>query len=274
MPKAVASAARWWCRIGRCALLAFGLGACATTSDRSFWGADATIAPGWDRLGRAAVDAAKDPFTWAPAVGAAALQIGDLDNEIADWANEETPLFGSRGTASDASDWLRNASVAIYAGTGLGAPAPRGGWLGAKAKGFAVGAAAVGTTIGATTLLKEVSDRERPLGQDDGSFVSGHASLTSASARLTSEVLRYYDMSQGARIAANTGLASLALTTGWARVEAGEHHPADVLAGAALGNFLAVFATEAFLRDSLGESVMLQAFARRDGVKVGLSITF
>ena len=157
---------------------------------------------------------------------------------------------------------------------GLAAPAPPGGWLSAKAKGFAVGAAAMGTTIGLTDLFKEISDRERPLGQDDDSLPSGHASLTSVSARLTSENLRYYEMSRGTHIAANAGLAGLVLTTAWARVEAGEHHPADVLAGAALGNFLAVFATEAFLRDSLGESAILNAAARRDGIEIGMAIAF
>src|SRR5687767_9470302 len=69
MPGAVASLGRCWCRVGRFALLVFTLGACATGNNGSFWGADATIAPGWDRIARAAVDAAKDPFTWAPAVG-------------------------------------------------------------------------------------------------------------------------------------------------------------------------------------------------------------
>ena len=274
MPRVAASLSRYWCGVGRCALLAFALGACATGTDRPIWGADATIAPGWDRLGRAALTAATDPFTWAPAIGAAALQIGEADHDIADWANEEAPIFGSRETASNASDWLRGASVAIYVGTGLGTPAPGGDWLSAKAKGFAVGGAAMGTTIGLTDLAKELSDRERPLGQDDDSFPSGHASLTSVSARLTSETLRYYDMSRGARIAANAGLAGLALTTGWARVEAGEHHPADVLAGAALGNFLAVFATEAFLRGTLDESATLRATAHRDGAEIGMAIAF
>ena len=261
-------------KAGSCALLSCALGACATGTGGSFWGADATIAPGWQSIGRAAATAATDPFTWAPAVGAAALQIGGADKNIADWANEETPVFGSRETASDASDWLRAASLVAYIGTGLGAPAPPGGWLSSKAKGFAVGAATMGTTIGLTDLFKEISDRERPLGQDDDSFPSRHASLTSVSARLTSETLNYYDKPRGARLAADAGLALLALTTGWARVEAGEHHPADALAGAALGNFLAVFATEAFLRDSLGESATLRAVAHGGGMEIGMAIAF
>ena len=78
------------------------LGACATEAERPYWGESATIAPGWERVSDAALKALKDPFTWGPAAGAAVLQIGDIDAEIAEWANDETPLFGSRDAASDA----------------------------------------------------------------------------------------------------------------------------------------------------------------------------
>jgi membrane-associated phospholipid phosphatase len=270
----LASLVRSLHRLGSCALLAISLGACTTRPDGSYWGANATATPGWDRIGHAALKAATDPFTWVPAAGAAALQIDDLDDEIAEWANDETPLFGSREAASDASDWLQAASVAVYVGTGLGAPAPRGDWLRTKAKGFAVGAAAIATTVGTTALLKQVTGRERPLGQDDDSFPSGHASLASVSARLTHETLRYYDLPPTVGIAADVGLAGLALSTAWARVEAAEHHPADVLAGAALGNFVAVFATEAFLHPAFGGSVALHATPHRDGMKFHASIAF
>lgn len=274
MARAVASLGECLWRPGPRALLTLSLAACTMAPEGSYWGADATAAPGWDRIARAALDAAKDPFTWAPAAGAVALQFGDLDDEIADWANDEIPLFGSRETASDASDWLTAAGVAVYVGTGLGAPAPRGDWLRTKARGFAVGAAALAATAGSTATLKEITGRNRPLGQNDDSFPSGHASLASVSARLTHETLRYHDLPRGARIASDAGLAGLALTTGWARVEAGEHHLADVLAGAALGNFLAVFATEAFLHPSFGESVDLRAAPYRDGMEFAVSMAF
>ena len=260
--------------LGPCALLVISLGACTTRPEGSYWGADATAAPGWDRVAHAALTAATDPFTWVPALGAAALQIGDLDHDVADWANDKTPLFGSRATASDASDWLQVASVAAYVGTGLAAPAPRGDWILTKAKGFAVGTAAIGATVGITFLLKETTNRDRPLGQGNDSFPSEHASLASVSARLTYETLRYYDLPRGVRIATDAGLAGLALTTSWARVEAGEHHPADVLAGAALGNFFAVFATEAFLHPALGESVALYAVPYGDGAEFNASVAF
>lgn len=255
-------------------VLAIALGACTSAPEGAYWGADATAVPDWDGIARAALKAALDPFTWAPAAGAVALQIEDLDDEIADWANDETPLFGARETAADVSDGLQAASVAVYVGTGLAAPAPRDEWLGTKAKGLAVGATALGATIGTTSLFKEATDRGRPLNQDSDSFPSGHASLASAGARLTHEALRYYELPRGARIAADAGLAGLALMTGWARVEAGEHHPADALAGAALGNFIAVFATEAFLQPALGDSVALRAAPHGDGMALQVSVAY
>src|SRR3546814_6858468 len=75
-------------------------------------------------LFRSALTAAADPFTWLPAATAAGIQIGGADDDIAEWAKEETPLFGARDTADDASDWLRVSSYAIYGAAGLAAPAP------------------------------------------------------------------------------------------------------------------------------------------------------
>lgn len=246
-----------------------------STGESPYWGEDATAAPGWQRIGDAAVEAAGDPFTWAPALGAAGLQIGDADNEIADWANDETPVFGSRETAEDASDWLRWAGRASYVGAGLFAPAPEGKWLEAKAKGFAVGGSAILATAGSTTLLKETTARERPLGQDDESFPSGHTSGTSVTTRLARDALGRYDLSRGGRLASDIGLAGIAAMTGWARVEAGEHHPADVLAGMALGNFLAVFTTEAFLAPASQNAAELRIAPGRDGrMAVRLDLRF
>lgn len=262
-------------RLAVLGIAVLSLAACAGRPGAPVWGADATIAPGWGRVGDAAIKAATDPFTWAPVLGAAALQIGDLDDEIADWAHEETPLFGTRGSATDAGDWLLAASLAVYIGTGLAAPAGEGeDWLGTKARGFAVGGAAIAVTAAATGLMKEAAGRERPLGQDDASFPSRHASIAAVSARLSYETLRHYDLSPGARFTTDVGLAGLALMTGWARVEAGEHHPADVLAGAALGNFFAVFATEAFLRPALGDSMALNVGPYRDGWTLRAAFAF
>lgn len=253
--------------------LSLSLAACAATQG-PYWGADATATPGWQRVGEAALAAAADPLTWAPAALAAGLQIGGADDDVADWANEETPLFGSRDTADDASDWLRVGSYAAYGAAGLAAPAPEHAWLAAKAKGFAVGGGVLLATWGATEGLKAASGRQRPVGRADDSFPSNHASLTAASARLARETLRYSDLPPAARLGSDLGLAGLALATGWARVEAGAHHPADVLAGMALGNFLAVFASEAFLAPATNDRLQLDVASRGDGMLLRLRLGF
>lgn len=247
---------------------------CAGTRTAAYWGADATATPSWSRLGEAALTAATDPLTWLPAAAAAGLQIGDADDDVAKWAHEETPLFGSRDTAEDASDWLRVGSFAAYGTAGLLAPAPEDAWLASKAQGFAVGGGAILATWGATAGLKAATGRERPLSSADSSFPSNHASLTGAAARLTHETLRYHDLPPAVRIGSDAGLTGLALATAWARVEAGEHHPADVLAGLALGNFLAVFANEAFLAPAAGETVRLGVTPHGDGMLLQLSVGF
>lgn len=250
------------------------LSACAGARTEAYWGADATASPSWSRLGEAALAAAADPLTWVPAAAAAGMQIGDADNDIARWAHEQTPFFGSRDTAEDASDWLRVGSFAAYGAAGLAAPAPEGDWFATKAKGFAVGGGAILATWGATEGLKAASHRQRPLGSADDSFPSNHASLTAASARLAHEALRYHDLPPAARMGADVGLAGLALATAWARVEAGKHHPADVLAGLALGNFLAAFAGEAFLEPVAGQAVRLGVIPHGDGALLQVGVRF
>lgn len=256
-------------------LLALPPGACAAPQAGASWGDGATVTPGWRRLGDAALKAITDPFTWAPALGAAALQIGNLDNRIARWANRHNPVFGSRAAAADASDMLDEANVAIYLGAGLAAPVSESdNWVWTKAKGFAVGAAAIFAASGTTAGLKILSQRQRPVGRGKYSFPSGHATLAGVTDRLSYETLRYYNLSPTARIVSDTGLTSLALMTGWARVEAGKHHPADVLAGAAVGNFFAVFANEAFLRPKLGNNVAINIGPDRDGWDIYFSYAF
>jgi hypothetical protein len=70
---------------------------------------------------------------------------------------------------------------------------------------------------------------------------------------------------------ANTALA---MSVGWARVEAGRHHPADVLAGMALGHFMAVFIHDAFLNLPEDGRVDVDAFASDMGTGLALSFRF
>lgn len=237
-----------WSRIAFicCALC---LSACGTLPSGKRWGEDATLLPGWERVQTSAVNAAKDPWTWGPLLGAAVFQIDDFDRRTSDWAREHTPVFGSQNSARDWSDDLRSASSFAHYATILATPGgdEPGDWIVSKVKGTLVGVAAVSATGQITNFLKEQTDRERPNGADGESFPSGHTSASSVHTRLASRNLRSIPLSDTARKSFDIGLHALTFGTSWARIEAGWHYPADTLFSMALGNFLAAFINDAFM---------------------------
>lgn len=230
---------------------------CATVPDGGRgWGADATIAPGWDRVREAAANAATDPHVWVPLAGAVVFRAGDWDEEVSDWAREETPLFGSQANARDWSDHLKAATNVAYWATVLATPSgdDAGEWFGNKARGVGVGLAARGLTSWTTRALKEGIGRERPDGSDDLSMPSGHSSAAAVNATLASRNLRAIPMAPRTRRVLDGGLLALTLGTGWARIEAGKHYPSDTLAGMALGNFFGAFINDAFLGGAVADA--------------------
>ena len=229
-----------------CALLLAG---CGTLPDGKGWGEEATLAPGWERIQTSAVNAAKDPWTWGPLLGAAAFQIDNFDRRTSDWAREHTPVFGSQRSAEQWSDDLRSASVYANRITVLATPSggEAGEWLLNKVKGALVGVAASSATGQITSAMKEGFDRERPNGLAGESFPSGHTSSSAVHTRLASRNLQSIEMSDGTRAALDVGLHALTIGTSWARIEAGWHYPADTLFSMALGNFMASFINDAFM---------------------------
>lgn len=222
---------------------------CGTLPSGREWGADATWSPGWERVRASAIDAARDPWVWAPLAGAAVLQIEDFDRRAADWAREHTPVFGSQRKAEQWSDDLRLISALTHYATVAATPSGDdfGDWIANKARGTLVGVAAVSGTVAVTRGLKTSVGRERPNGSDDESFPSGHSSSAAVHSRLASRNLRSIEMSDGTRRALDVGLHAMTLGTSWSRIEAGWHYPADTLVGMALGNFMAAFFNDAFL---------------------------
>jgi membrane-associated phospholipid phosphatase len=230
-----------------CGLLA--LVGCATLPNGRNWGEDATVQPGWQQVGRAALAALEAPGFWLPLAGAAALQIDNWDHRMSSWARRETPIFGSQQSATDWSDRLRSASAYAYFATVAvtpGGEAP-GAWLLDKTQGLAVGAAAILVTDEASALLKRASARERPNGQDDESMPSSHASRSAVLTELARRNMQWVGVSAAARGVIDGGLTALTLATGWARVEAGFHYPSDVLVGMAMGDFNGAFFNDAFM---------------------------
>ena len=82
------------------------------------------------------------------------------------------------------------------------------------------------TNIGVTYGLKALISKERPNGEDDESFPSGHTSVAFQGA---SFIHKRYGLKWA--VAAYAGAAYV----GWKRVDTDNHYKVDVLAGAAIG---------------------------------------
>ncbi|HAJ92347.1 MAG TPA: hypothetical protein DCO71_07025 [Gammaproteobacteria bacterium] len=216
---------------------------CSTLPNGQRWGENAAF-PSWDKLKSSAWKAARDPHTWAPLAGALVLSVGDLDEDLSDWALREQPLFGSESSADDASDIMADGLAVAAIVSALATPGGPGGteWSSTKLKGMLVEISAALAAGGVTSVLKDNTGRTRPDDSDDRSMPSAHASAASSFAVLTSRNLDAIDMSPVPRKVLKYSAGTVAAATAWARVESKDHYPTDVLAGAALGYFItAVF---------------------------------
>lgn len=238
---------------------------CATPTDGN----------GRGRIYAAAINAATSPETWVPAAGALVFQVNDMDEEVSDWASRETPLFGSRDNALHASDLLRDSSITVYFVTAFAKPGDEsGGGTQGKGKEISVGIAAIAATGSATVILKHGTARTRPDGENNQSFPSAHASISSVSLTLASANLDDLSLTKKGRKGLRFGFSVLKAGTAWARVEAKKHYPSDVLAGAALGNFLGLFFNEAFLSPRQRENATILVEPVWKGAMIKLIFTF
>lgn len=231
------------------------LGAHATAAGQS-------AVPDWsERLGRAARNAALAPRTWVPLLGAVALQAGEADRRLQSWAAEQTPLFGSRRNADRISDDLKLLANSAWV---ISAVVPwqdeDAGLMGSKARVLGVQVVGHMATSGLVARLKDDTARLRPNGEGATSFPSDHASRAALHTAYTRFNITHLGWSDVAQARASVGLDVLSAGTAWARIEAHQHYPSDVLAGMALGNFIGTFVTQAFLnrREAQGLQVMLQ----------------
>jgi hypothetical protein len=221
---------------------------CSTLPNGQRWGEAASF-PGWEKIKTSAWKAARDPQTWVPLAGALVLSIGDLDEDLSDWAVRETPLFGSNSSAEDASDDMRDALGVATIVSALSTPggSSPGEWTGSKLKGILVEASAVALTGGVTSSLKSATGRTRPNNKNDKSLPSAHASESFSFATLTSRNVDAMPLSPTTKKVLRYSVNTVAAATAWARVEAEKHYPTDVLVGAALGHFFTAMVHDSFM---------------------------
>lgn len=264
---------RWFCLL--LALLLLMSGCSGTLQNGHRWGADVTISPGWKKVRASAWSALKSPEVWAPAATALALQVNDYDERLSDWALRHHPVFGNEDDASDASDNLRAATYVAYGVSFLAAPSGPvdGDWAVAKGQALGVGLAAYGLTDLTTDLLKDSTGRDRPDKRDDRSLPSAHASQAAVFSILADRNVRSMNVPRWAKITSKAGLTALPLATGWARVEAAKHYPADVLAGMSLGHFFGMFINDVFMGIEQ-EVFQLSVQPGRDGLYAEMAIRY
>jgi membrane-associated phospholipid phosphatase len=257
-------------------VLMWSLTGCGTLDNGRGWGQDAFTSMRPRTVAQAAKRALLDVGTLAPAAGAIVFAASGLDDRVADWASEHTPLFGSITGAQRASDVLNITLHVETLATALATPSgpePQE-WMYAKLKGLGGELLAFGVTLGMTDLLKTTTDRTRPDQSNARSFPSGHASGAFAAATLSNRNLEALRLPTWAEQAGTVGTLTLASAAAWARVEGGRHFPSDVLAGAAIGHFFSAFIHDAVLGlpDTLNLNVAF--FPEHTGGMVELSFGF
>ena len=222
---------------------------CGTLSNGRGWGQDAIYPVDLKNIPRATLNALADPMTFVPAAGALVFGLSKWDKKVSHWATEQTPIFGSTKNAENDKLYFEIPLYTEVFVTVLATPSGDNSkdWVYSKLKGLAVEGAAELATAGATTLLKDATGRTRPNGSNDKSFPSGEASAAFSSVALSNRNLDSIELPQEVKIPLKVANILLGTGVGWARVEAGAHFPSDVLAGAALGNFLSATVHDSFL---------------------------
>ncbi len=242
--------------------------------DGGRWSDEATLLPAPQRIAAAARHAITDPWTWLPLAGAGVVGLGGWDRDISDWARRETPIFGSEKAAIRAGGTLGSISRDAWIASAVATPSGDEplAWVGDKLRGLSIEWAATLATSASTGALKGALHRERPNGANQRSLPSSATSDAFAQNALVRRNLDAIDAPWPIDLAARAGIGAVAAGVAWSRVEAGAHYPVDVLTGAALGNFIAVFIHDAFL--GLPDGVALEAFAQPATGEFALGVTY
>ena len=227
-------------------LLLVVLVGCASAPIRKEGDADLPLWPSGPRWKNASMNGLRDPITWGSAAGAAVVAAAGWDKKISKWAVENTPIFGSVDQAKSASDDLRSLCGLAMLGTAVAVPGGDYPWR-SRIERILVEEGGVWAASSVTGLMKQSINRERPDESDNHSFPSGHSTRAFAYNGMSSRNLDAMELPDGGRLSLKILFTTLAAGTAWARVEGEKHYPSDVLAGAAVGNFVSLFIHDAFL---------------------------
>jgi len=240
---------------------------CATTQGERKISVLCSWWPTNDQWYNAVVKAASHPGTWVPMIGTAVIAAGGWDQDISEWAIKERPVYGSQKVAQNASDILVSSAHVGMILSSLAVPSGEDLWLLSTTKRILLEHVGVFIATSMTDPIKSVTDRNRPNG-GKGSFPSWHATRAAAYVGMGYRNLDAIEVNPAFRYSAQFLFASLVAGTAWARVEAGQHYPTDVLFGAALGNFIAILFHDAFLGQNEQNDISLQTDMKEEIILV------
>lgn len=227
-----------------------------------------------EKFSRSTQAAIKQPSSWAPLLAATIIAVTDKDVEISDWAQQETPVFGSMRSAANASDRLVDSLVISAGVSALFIPdhSTESDLLTTNAEFFLVESLGLSANSVITSSLKSAADRTRPNHYDQRSFPSGHTSSAFTAANFSKHNIQQLNLADNTKKYFVWAFDGAAIATGWARVEAGWHYPVDVLAGAAVGNMVANVFTDMYLKNSESVTMTIELF--RDSHKIAFTFAF
>jgi|GEM_PF-727592 len=206
----------------------------------------------WHSIKKAAHESSTSKHTWIPLIDAAVFSIDDWDEKAVGWVSDSNPLFGNIKGGQRTSDQLSDLSKLnlLLALTMASAQADE-----SLSEGFSrltLTALAIDANARITNSIKSSRNRLRPDGSDNLSFPSGHSSGASSKSAIARYHIRQIDnLTTQQREFWQISNTTIAMLTGWARIEGEKHYPSDVFAGYALGNFVGSFFSQAFIKPLL-----------------------
>jgi membrane-associated phospholipid phosphatase len=223
----------------------------------------------WDHVGEAIVISAKELKTWIPIAGSIVVLAGGWDDDISDWAFENTPIYGSVDNAEIYADIFLTASIVSVPTTILVTPRPNG--TPNKLALLGVSILAGFFTNQGVDLLKNIN-RERPDESDTESFPSRYTALSAVSTTMSIRNIEFTRIKRKYELPLDIFLYAITLGTGWARIEAGKSYPTDVLFALSLGNFLGCACYNTFFDHTNVESFNFVPI--KNGVAMRMKIKF
>ena len=217
---------------------------------------DGHLFPSGHELSAAFKNAGTHPGTWIPLLGATAVAVGGWDRDISEWAVQEEPIFGSYNGKQDPGDILSLSAHIGMLATSLAVQDNDTLWLCSLTRRLIWEHLGVIAAARLVDPVRRYTDRDRPHG-GKRSFPCWHATKTAAYVGMANRNIQATNFSPFYKYSTQFILTSIALGSGWARIEANEHYPTDALFGMALGNFVAILIHDAFLIDNNNNDLTL-----------------